>query len=60
MHYGWLRYSSEWNSAYNECGINFQMETSDQNNQAYLGLQGNWNGATKLPTRESFRMYGEL
>lgn len=59
-HYGWLRYDPEWNGAYNECGLNFKMETSESNNQAYLGLQGNWNGQTKIPTRESFRMHGKI
>lgn len=59
-HYGWLRYDKEWKSAYDECGIDFRLETSDRNNHSYLELQGNWNGRTAMPTKDSFTMNGDL
>lgn len=53
-HYGWLRYAEEWNATYKETGISFNMETSTNNNHAFMSLQGNWDGNTKIPNKHSF------
>jgi hypothetical protein len=50
-HYGWLRSDSEWNRAYEETGINFNVENLNSNNYEYCDKQGK---NCIAPTENSF------
>ena len=55
-HYGWLRSTEEWSSAYKETGINFG-DKIDSDNNLYQSIQGNWDQNIQVPTRESFTIF---
>ena len=56
-HFGWLRFETEWSSAYQESGIHFARENMQHSNMEYLAKQGNFSQSLDRPNEKSYIIY---